>query len=166
MQNSNYSQGKEFNSFQQSLKKLMELNLKTLGTLTYCHPKELLNVQKPEQFLEKNLEVLIENSHKTLDYLHDVFYIMESHWLNVADTAKAKMQDGLNKTQMAANEVKDTAVNAARKTMRDIKLKSSNHSPLKASSSSAAHKKTTTKKTNASSATKDTTPTKSTTQSH
>ncbi|WBV63393.1 phasin family protein [Legionella pneumophila 130b] len=62
---------------------MLELNFKTLKTVSYVTPIELFNVLKPEEVLEKNMNVFIQNSQKAMSYMLNVFQIMEHHWINI-----------------------------------------------------------------------------------
>lgn len=75
-------------SFQQPLQDLMALNLKTLQNMSYLKPEQLSKLQRPEDLLEQNINVFIENSHKTLNYMQEAFHIFEKHMLSVASNAK------------------------------------------------------------------------------
>lgn len=53
-------------------------------------PEELSGIKKPEEFLEKQLALAIENGHKALDYMQKSFQIMEKAMLSCAQEAKLK----------------------------------------------------------------------------
>lgn len=72
-------------SIERPMQDLLDLNLKTLQNMSYVTPVEFLNVLKPEQILEKNMNVLIQNSQKAMNYMLNVFQIMEHHWINIFD---------------------------------------------------------------------------------
>jgi hypothetical protein len=73
-----------FNQLQKPFQEIVELNVKTLKKLAYIKPDELPQLKKPEDFLEKNVNVLIANGHNTLDYLEQAFHICEKHLLAMA----------------------------------------------------------------------------------
>ncbi len=80
---------------QEPFQAIAELNVKTLQGLTYLKPDELAQVKKPEEFLEKQINLAVENGHKALDYMQKSFQIIE------------KAMTGLvQETKKAANEVK------------------------------------------------------------
>jgi len=54
------------NSLEKPVKELMELNVKMFQGLSYLTPAELLKAKKPEEFMEKNVEILWK---KMLKYL-------------------------------------------------------------------------------------------------
>lgn len=84
-----FFQTKDLNTLLQSVEKpiqdLLDLNFKTLKTVSYVTPIELFNVLKPEEILEKNMNVFIQNSQKAMSYMLNVFQIMEHHWINIYD---------------------------------------------------------------------------------
>ncbi|HAT8178353.1 TPA: hypothetical protein JA361_02520 [Legionella pneumophila] len=84
-----FFQPKDLNTLVQSIEKpiqdLLDLNLKTLKSVSYMTPIELFNVLKPEEILEKNMNAFIHNSQKAMSYMLNVFQIMEHHWINIYD---------------------------------------------------------------------------------
>ncbi len=139
MLNQNLKQN-PFLHLQQPLNKIIELNVRTMQKLTYI-PTDI-NPQKPEQFLEKNVEVMIQNGHKALDYMRDMFFIME-HYVFNTDALK-QVHDVMHTTQMQAS-------NAANRTLvesyRAARTGSSQVTPIKKASRSSV-KKTSPKKVN------------------
>lgn len=93
----NYFQQKNLNpladSFEKPVIELMELNMKTLQNFSYLMPNEILNIRRPEEAMEKNLELFIENSQTALTYMQDMFDIMEKHMLHNMDTAVRSTRD-------------------------------------------------------------------------
>ncbi|MCC5791758.1 MAG: phasin family protein [Legionellaceae bacterium] len=80
---------------QQPFQEIAELNVKTIQSLSFVKPEEMVNLKKPEEFAEKNLNVMIENSHKLLDYMQKAFKIFEK-----------TMASALKEAQKKADEVK------------------------------------------------------------
>ena len=76
---------------QEPLIALAELNVKTLQGYNYLKPDELSKITKPEELLEKQLELAISNSHKALDYMQKSFQIIEKATLSFAQDAKTQM---------------------------------------------------------------------------
>ncbi len=78
MQFQNYEQlGDMVKKAQEPFQAIAELNLKTLQSFDYLKPEDLAHIKKPEEFLEKHLSVIVENGHKTLDYMQQSFQILE-----------------------------------------------------------------------------------------
>ena len=75
---------------QEPLHAIAELNVKTMQSFSYMKPEELSNLKKPEQFLENQLELAMENGHKALDYMQKSFQIIEKAMLSCAQEVKAK----------------------------------------------------------------------------
>ncbi len=78
------STGRAVYSLQKPLHELMELNNRTLQNLSYFHPVDMINAQRPGEIWEKNMDVLVQNGHQMLDYFHDVCNILEKSWLIVS----------------------------------------------------------------------------------
>lgn len=75
---------------QEPFQALAELNVKTLQSLSYLKPDELATTKKPEELLEKQIHLAIENGHKALDYLQKSFQIMEKTMLSLVQEVKNK----------------------------------------------------------------------------
>lgn len=78
---------------QEPFKAIAELNVKTLQGLTYLKPDELARVKKPEEILEKQINLAVENGHKALDYLQQSFQILEKAMLGIVQEAKQTAED-------------------------------------------------------------------------
>ena len=78
---------------QEPFKAIAELNVKTLQGLTYLKPDELARVKKPEEILEKQINLAVENGHKALDYLQQSFQILEKAMLGIVQEAKQTVED-------------------------------------------------------------------------
>ena len=98
------------NSLETPVKELMDLNMRALQSFSYLNPTELLSMRRPEEMVEKNLEVLIENSHTALAYMQNMFNIMEKHWLNNFETSLKSTKDltGFVKSQSQAAKTAST----------------------------------------------------------
>lgn len=87
-----------FKQIQKPFQDLAELNVKTLQELSLLKPEDFTKLKKPEELLEKQIKLAVENSHKALDYMQKSFEIYEKAMLsfvsqakkNVAETKKAK----------------------------------------------------------------------------
>jgi hypothetical protein len=73
---------------QEPFKAIAELNVKTLQGLTFLKPEELAQVKKPEELVEKQINLAVENGHKALDYLQQSFQILEKAMLGIVQEAK------------------------------------------------------------------------------
>jgi hypothetical protein len=73
---------------QEPFQAIAELNVRTLQGLTYLKPDDLAQVKKPEDALEKQIQLMIENGHKALDYMQKSFQIYENSLLGLVHEAK------------------------------------------------------------------------------
>ena len=78
--------------FQEPLQALAELNVKTLQSLNYIKPEEFSSIRKPEELLEKQINMTVENSHKALDYMQKSFQIIEKAMLCFVHEAKKTVE--------------------------------------------------------------------------
>lgn len=86
------------------LQKLMELNMKTIQGFSYLKPGEVFAMKKPEELLERNMNMFIQNGHMALNYMRDVFNILEDHWLNVSHRTQEMATEAVKQTMPAVNE--------------------------------------------------------------
>lgn len=114
---------------QKPLQALIDLNIKTLQNLSYLKPEELVHLKKPEEVLEKNVAIAIENGHKTLDYLKKSFELMENTLLSMHDLVKhssSPMMDATHlgtslaesKMSQSMNNLTQTALNSTTPLMK------------------------------------------------
>ncbi|MFA5960210.1 MAG: phasin family protein [Tatlockia sp.] len=73
---------------QAPIQAITELNVKTLQSYTYLKPDELAKVKKPEELIEKHINMAVENGHKTLDYWQKSFDILEKAMLSFVQEVK------------------------------------------------------------------------------
>ncbi|KTD14588.1 Phasin protein [Legionella gratiana] len=73
---------------QEPFQAMAELNVKTLQGINYLKPEEIAGIKKPEELLEKQINLAVENGHKTLDYLQKSFQIIEKAMLGFVQEAK------------------------------------------------------------------------------
>ncbi|MBN9231647.1 MAG: hypothetical protein BGO90_01745 [Legionella sp. 40-6] len=73
---------------QEPFQAIAELNVKTLQNIHYIKPEELASIKKPEELLEKQINLAVENGHKALDYMQKSFQIFEKAMLSLVDEAK------------------------------------------------------------------------------
>ena len=83
----------KFKKAQEPLHAMAELNVKTLQSYAYLKPEDFTRITKPDQLLEKQLELAIENGHKALDYMQKSFQIMERAALSFAQDVKEKSKE-------------------------------------------------------------------------
>lgn len=91
------------------LQKLMELNIKTMQGFSYMKPGELFSIKKPEELLERNMNMLIRNSHMAIDYMRDTFSILENHWIKVSHRTEESAKDIMEQASSAVKKASSTA---------------------------------------------------------
>ncbi|WP_420844595.1 phasin family protein [Legionella cardiaca] len=62
---------------QQPFQAMLDLNVKTLRNFKFLKPEDLAAIKNPEEFIEKQVSIAIENGHKALDYFQQSFAIFE-----------------------------------------------------------------------------------------
>lgn len=72
---------------QAPLQEMTELNLKTLQGFS-VKPDALANLKTPEELLEKQISLAIENGHKALDYLQKSLAIFEKTMFSLVQEVK------------------------------------------------------------------------------
>jgi hypothetical protein len=98
MQHQNYEKWSEVaKRMQEPLQEMAELNMKTLRALDYLKPEDLTHIKKPEELLEKQVNVLVQNGHKTLDYMQKSFQILEKAMLGFVQESKKAAVNVANK---------------------------------------------------------------------
>lgn len=74
---------------QQPFQDIGELNIKTLQEMSYyLKPEDLTKITKPEDVIEKQINLAIENSHKALDYMQKSFQIIEKAMISIVKESK------------------------------------------------------------------------------
>lgn len=69
---------------------IAELNAKTLQGINYLKPEDMAQLKKPEELLEKQITLAVENGHKALDYMQKSFQIFEQAMLGIVQDIKEK----------------------------------------------------------------------------
>ena len=105
-----YVKQNPLNRFQQPITKIINLNVRTMQNLSYMVPTDMMTPQRPEQFLEKNVEIMFQNSHKALDYMRDMFLIMEHSWFDTSDHSLKHAHEALIKAEDHARNIMSHSV--------------------------------------------------------
>jgi len=71
---------------------IAELNVKTLQGINYLKPEELAQVKKPEELLEKQIHLAVENGQKALDYMQKSFQIIEKAMIGIIKETKKNVE--------------------------------------------------------------------------
>lgn len=89
MKDQNYEKWNDMaRKVQEPLQAIAELNIKTMQGLHYLKPEELAQIRKPEELLEKQVNLAVENGHKALDYMQKSFEIFEKAMVNMVHESK------------------------------------------------------------------------------
>ena len=91
---------------QEPFQAIAELNVKTLQSLSFLKPDELANVKKPEELLEKQIELAVANGHKALDYMQKSFQIVEKAMLSFVQDTKDQQANFTQATKAQAQRTK------------------------------------------------------------
>ena len=75
---------------QEPLQAMAELNVKTFQGVASMKPEELISIKKPDELLEKQIELALANGHKALDYMQKSLQIFEKAMLSLVQEAKIK----------------------------------------------------------------------------
>ncbi len=81
---------------QEPLQAITELNVKTLQSYAYIKPEEFSKITKPEDLLEKQLGLALDNGRIALEYIQKSFHIIEKLLLTCSKEVikEAKSKDG------------------------------------------------------------------------
>lgn len=63
-------------------KAITELNIKTLQSLAYFKQEQFAEVKKPEDLMEIQINFIVENGHKALNYMEQSLQIIEKAMKN------------------------------------------------------------------------------------
>ena len=77
---------------QEPFKAIAELNVKTLQGLAYLKPEDLIKIKNPEEFIEKQMNLALENGQKALDYMQKSFQIFETTLHTVAKESQEEVK--------------------------------------------------------------------------
>ncbi len=75
---------------QEPFQAMAKLNAETLQSFTYIKPEDISKFTKPEEYLEKQLELVVANGHKALDYMKKMTQIAEKTLLSLVEESKPK----------------------------------------------------------------------------
>jgi hypothetical protein len=75
---------------QEPFQAMTKLNAETLQSFTYIKQEDFSKITKPEEYLEKQLEMVVANGHKALDYMQKMTKIYEKALLSFVEESKIK----------------------------------------------------------------------------
>lgn len=73
---------------QETFQAIAELNVKTLQGYAHIKSDEFSKITKPEELLEKQIDLFICNGHNALDYMQKSFQIIEKAMLPFTEETK------------------------------------------------------------------------------
>ncbi|WED42879.1 phasin family protein [Legionella cardiaca] len=79
-------------NMQKPLQEMMELNTRTLQNISYLKPEDLSKIRKPEELMERQINVFVENGHKALDYMQKTFAIFEKSLMSISRDVKEQTE--------------------------------------------------------------------------
>jgi hypothetical protein len=106
------------NEMQKPFQAMMELNVKMLQNLTYLKPEEFSEMHKPGALLDKQVKLVMENSHKALDYMKQSFQILESAFQTISKEAKINTGKTFDSTLSTIRKITPLAMKKARSTAK------------------------------------------------
>jgi hypothetical protein len=133
-----YFDQKVLGDMQFPLQKLMDLNVKTMQTMSFLKPGDLMNVKKPGDVFERNMSMFIRNTNLALNYMRDTFSILENHWLGIAPFSQ---EHPLQQVTSLAKKTLKRSTSSAKKAVKKAVKKSSSRSKLTAKSASKSTSK-------------------------
>ena len=97
--------GEMAKKLQEPFQAMTELNVRTLQSLNYLKPEDLTEVKKPEELLEKQIDLAIANGHKALDYMQQSFQIFEKAMLGLVRETKNAVDEVKNEVSAKAKKL-------------------------------------------------------------
>ena len=94
---------------------LIDLNLKTLESMSFINPLDVSRSSRPEALIEKNVEIMVNNGHKLLDYMHELFLIGESQLVHASRSLKTNSNKLFDKTQLISKQAIDESLKTSKK---------------------------------------------------
>lgn len=117
---SQYFSPKQFSTAEKPLQELIELNVKTIQSFSQFNPAELFNLGKPEQILEKSMDIFIQNGHKALDYMGNVFHLMEKNWTHMSENISTSTNQLIKQAGTSAKNSIEEAIDVGQRTSKKV----------------------------------------------
>lgn len=97
---------------QKPFQEMLDLNVKTLQGLKYLTLDEISSLKQPEELLDKQVELMMKNSHMILDYMTQSFQLLEYALLSLSKQFKENAVQsiknsgaGVSKNQKAVSDI-------------------------------------------------------------
>jgi S-adenosylhomocysteine hydrolase len=107
---------------QEPLQAWTELNVKTLQGLNYIKPEEFSSIKKPEELIEKQVELVVENGLKTLSYMQETLKILEKQ-VELAVANGHKALDYMQKSFQIFEKAMLSLVQETKANIQEVKTK-------------------------------------------
>lgn len=117
----NYNDQKVFSNMEMPWQKIMELNIKTMQCMDYMKPGDLLNIKKPEEFFEKNMNMFLHNSNMVINHVRDTLNILENHILKVSHQTEESALKAMRQASSVTQKSVVSAQNVAKNTVSHVK---------------------------------------------
>ncbi|CEK12032.1 phasin family protein [Legionella hackeliae] len=75
---------------------MLELNLTTLKNFKFIKAEDLATIKSPEEFIEKQVNLAIENGHRALNYFQQSFAIFEQTLRPITESVKNSSKSTLD----------------------------------------------------------------------
>lgn len=97
---------------QKPYQEMLDLNVKTLQGLKYLTVEDMSSMKQPGELLDKQIKLMMENSHMILDYMTQSFQLLEYSFLSLSKQFKENTVQsiknsgaGLSKNQKTVSEI-------------------------------------------------------------
>lgn len=133
-----------FEKLNQPLQKIAELNKDTFQKFSYLKPEDF-QINNPQILVEKSLQIFIKNSHRSIDYFHQLFNILEGSWEHLFQETFDKTRELTKRPQSFSSAVRNeisrsSPLRASSKRTSPHKTSNSNsHLSKKKNSKSISH---------------------------
>ncbi len=102
------------NKAQAPLQELAALNIKTLQSMNYLRAEDLSNIKKPEELVEKQMDIFFKNGHQALEYFQKSFGIIEKAMFGFkeelkqgAEQVKETMENQYHEVKQAQDKIQN-----------------------------------------------------------
>ncbi|KTD25635.1 MULTISPECIES: hypothetical protein [Legionella] len=93
-----------FNSMQNPVPELIELNMQTLRNISFIQPGDLSSLKNPQELFDKSMRMFINNGHKMLEYFQHATEILEKNWLSSSHQAMTNLRQGMQQSREAMDQ--------------------------------------------------------------
>ena len=87
------------NEMNRPIRDLMNLNMKTLRNVKVLKLEEFSEIRQPSDLIGKEINLVLENSHKLLDYMEESFHIIEDAFLAFSQEMKQNTEKTMKQAE-------------------------------------------------------------------